>query len=103
MLEREAMSPAVHVVVALTCALATGCACVRHTQTEPVPTAPPAASIPVAVTPIETAPEAEPTPAVVEASPDVTGGEVHKQTGVDGEWAQHAWAVTILNSSSRIA
>ena len=67
MLEREAMSPAVHVVVALTCALATGCACVRHTQTEPVPTAPPAASIPVAVTPIETAPEAEPTPAVVEA------------------------------------
>ena len=67
MLEREAMSPAVHVVVALTCALATGCACVKHAQTEPVPTAPPAASIPVAVTPIETAPEVEPTPAVVEA------------------------------------
>ena len=67
MLEREAMSPAVHVVVALTCALATGCACVRQAQKEPVPTSPPAASIPVAVTPIETAPEAEPTPAVVEA------------------------------------
>jgi hypothetical protein len=67
MLEREAMSPAVHVVVALTCALATGCACVKHAQTQPVPTAPPAASIPVAVTPIETAPAVEPTPAVIEA------------------------------------
>jgi hypothetical protein len=67
MLEREAMSPAVHVVVALACALAAGCACVRHTQTEPVPTAPPAASIPVAVTPIGTTPEVEPTRAVVEA------------------------------------
>jgi hypothetical protein len=58
MIDREAMSPAVRVVVALTCALAAGCACVRHAQTEPVPTAPPAASLPVAGTPMETAPTA---------------------------------------------
>jgi len=67
MIDREAMAPAVHVVIALTCALAMGCACVKHAQTEPVPTASPAASIPVVGTPIETAPAVEPTPAVVEA------------------------------------
>ena len=66
MIDRGAMSPAVQVVVAITCALTAGCACVRHAQTEPVPTAPPAASIPVAGTPAETAPAVEPRPAVVE-------------------------------------
>jgi len=66
MIDRAAMSPAVHIFVALGCALAAGCAGVRHAQTESVPTAPPAASIPVTETPRETAPEVEPTPAVAE-------------------------------------
>ena len=67
MIDREALSPAVHVVVALTCALTAGCAGVRHAQTESVPTPPPAASIPGAGTPMETEPEVELTPAVAEA------------------------------------
>lgn len=47
MIDRAALSPVAHFVVALTSVLAAGCACVRHAPTEPVPAAPPAASSPV--------------------------------------------------------
>jgi hypothetical protein len=66
MIDREAMSPAVHVIVALACTLAAGCACVRHTQTEPVPTPPAAVATPVTETPREAVPPVEPVPAVAE-------------------------------------
>jgi hypothetical protein len=67
MIDRAAMSPAVRIFFALGCALAAGCAGVRHAQTETVPTAPPAVSIPVTETPMETAPQVEPTTAVAKA------------------------------------
>lgn len=65
MIDRTAMSPAVRIFVALGCALATGCAGVRHAQTESVPTAPPA------VTEAPKAPEvpAPPPPAIEPARP----------------------------------
>jgi hypothetical protein len=59
MLDREAMSPAVRILVALACALAAGCACVRNAPTAPVPEAAAVASTPVAETP-----EADATPAL---------------------------------------
>lgn len=65
MSDHETMSPAAQLVIALTCVLAAGCAGVRHARTEPVPTAPPAVSIPVAET---AAPEPEAPPVVAEAS-----------------------------------
>jgi len=44
MIDRAATSPAVRLVFALTCVLATGCTCVRHSQTEPATPATPATS-----------------------------------------------------------
>jgi len=61
MIDRDAMSPAGRLVVALACALTAGCACVGHAQKEAMPTAPPAASIPAAETPIATVPQVVPT------------------------------------------
>jgi hypothetical protein len=67
MVEREAKSLAVHGVVALACALAAGCAGVRHAPLEPAPTAPPAEAIPVAEAPATAAPEAEAAPVIAGA------------------------------------
>jgi outer membrane biosynthesis protein TonB len=64
MMDRAAMSPAAHLVTVLACVLATGCACGRHAQTEPVATATPAASIPVAETTQAQAAPAPPPPSI---------------------------------------
>ena len=64
MIDRAALSLAAHFVVALTCVLAAGCACVRHAPTEPVPTAPPAVSSPEAETLQAPAAPATPPPAI---------------------------------------
>jgi hypothetical protein len=69
MIDRKPMSGALRIVVALGCALAAGCACVRHSQTAPVATAPPAASIPVAETPEAPAVPAPPPAAIEPARP----------------------------------
>lgn len=69
MIDRAAMSPAVHLAVVLTCVLATGCACVRHAPTESVPASPPAASSAAAETPQATAAPATPPPAVEPVRP----------------------------------
>ena len=69
MIDREDMSRAARVVVALACALAAGCACVRHAQTEPVPTSPPAVATPVAEAPEAKVTPAPPPPAIESARP----------------------------------
>ena len=69
MIDREAMSPAVHVIVALACLLAAGCACVRKAPTEPVPEAPPVASAAVAATPKAEKTPVPPPPAIDPARP----------------------------------
>ena len=79
MIDRAAMSPAVHILVALGCALAAGCAGVRHAQTESVPTASPAVTeapkapeVPAPPPPaIESARPAQPAPATRAAVPKV--------------------------------
>lgn len=69
MIDREAMSPAKCAVVALACVQAAGCAGVRHAQTEPGPTAPPAASTPAAEMPQAPAAPAPPPPAIEPVPP----------------------------------
>jgi cell wall-associated NlpC family hydrolase len=68
MIDRAAMLAAARFVLALSCLLVAGCACVDRTQTtEPVPAAPPAAPIAAAETPAEIVREAVAAPAVAEA------------------------------------
>ena len=68
MIDRAAISLPLRIVLALSCLLVAGCACVDRTQTtEPVPAAPPAAPIAAAETPAEIVREAVAAPAVAEA------------------------------------
>ena len=68
MIDRAAISLPLRIVLALSCLLVAGCACVNRTQTtEPVPAAPPAAPIAAAETPAEIVREAAAAPAVAEA------------------------------------
>jgi len=68
MIDRAAISWPLRIVLALSCLLVAGCACVDRTQTtEPVPAAPPAAPIAAAETPAEIVREAVAAPAVAEA------------------------------------
>ena len=68
MIDRAAISLPLRIVLALSCLLVAGCACVNRTQTtEPVPAAPPAAPIAAAETPAEIVREAVAAPAVAEA------------------------------------
>ena len=68
MIDRAAISLPLRIVLALSCLLVAGCACVNRTQTtEPVPAAPSAAPIAVADVPAEIVREAAAAPAVAEA------------------------------------
>ena len=68
MIGRAAISLPLRIVLALSCLLVAGCACVDRTQTtEPVPAAPSAAPIAVADVPAEIVREAVAAPAVAEA------------------------------------
>jgi len=68
MIDRAAISLPLRIVLALSCLLVAGCACVNRTQTtEPVPAAPSATPIAVADVPAEIVREAAAAPAVAEA------------------------------------
>jgi len=68
MIDRAAIGLPLRIVLALSCLLVAGCACVNRTQTtEPVPAAPSATPIAVADVPAEIVREAAAAPAVAEA------------------------------------
>jgi outer membrane biosynthesis protein TonB len=69
MIDRAAVRAPLRLVLALTCLLVAGCACVNRAQTtDPVQAASPAAPIAVAEAPAEVVPEAVAVPAVAEAT-----------------------------------